>query len=146
MEYMWYSVLTEEQFTTYSQRDGHVPLYRYGGLVDATQKYWRLHSTVRHAVARFQHSKWNLDAAGLGDSDGAYLLIWRQSTKELNKLSTRTQVTAKVHFWTSEDLSIELMPDEGSDTNSMDFRSMLGRTALVIKFVNTMPIGVHSSA
>eukprot|EP00971_Amphidinium_carterae_P139563 2765269-Amphidinium_carterae.1 len=62
------------------------------------------------------------------------------------RLSVRGQVTAKVHFWRSEDLSIELMPSEGSDTNSMDFRSMLGRTELVIQFVNTVPIGVHSSA
>eukprot|EP00971_Amphidinium_carterae_P268990 5336497-Amphidinium_carterae.1 len=38
------------------------------------------------------------------------------------------------------------MPNEGSDINSMDFRSMLGRTELVIKLVNTMPIGVHSSS
>eukprot|EP00971_Amphidinium_carterae_P204312 4054390-Amphidinium_carterae.1 len=83
MEYLWYSVLTEEQFTTYSQQDGHMPLHRYGGLADATQKYWRLHARVRRAVARFQHSQWNLDAAGQEDSEGAYLLIWRQSPKEL---------------------------------------------------------------
>eukprot|EP00971_Amphidinium_carterae_P085123 1684046-Amphidinium_carterae.1 len=50
-EYLWYSIMTEEQFTTYSQKDGHMPLHRYGGQVDATQKYWRFHSTVRHAVA-----------------------------------------------------------------------------------------------
>eukprot|EP00971_Amphidinium_carterae_P037729 742199-Amphidinium_carterae.1 len=128
MEYLWYSVLTEEQFTTYSQQDGHMPLQGYGGLADAIQKHWRLHSTVRHAVARFQHSKWNMKAAGLGDSDGACLLIWRQTPKELSKVAARKQVTAKVHFWRSEDLSIELMPNEGSDTNSMDFKSMLGRT------------------
>eukprot|EP00971_Amphidinium_carterae_P017835 351376-Amphidinium_carterae.1 len=70
MEYLWYSIMTEEQFTTYSQQDGHMPLHRYGGLADASQKHWRLHSTVRHAVARFQYSKWNLDVAGHGDSDG----------------------------------------------------------------------------
>eukprot|EP00971_Amphidinium_carterae_P096006 1899874-Amphidinium_carterae.1 len=74
--------MTEEQFTTYSQKDGHMPLYKYGRQ-DATQRYWRFHSTVRHAMARFQHSKWNLNATGLEDSDGAYLLIWRQSPKEL---------------------------------------------------------------
>eukprot|EP00971_Amphidinium_carterae_P221769 4402348-Amphidinium_carterae.1 len=83
MEYLWYSMLTEEQFTTYSQRDGHMPLTKYGGQAETAQKYWRLHSTVRHAIARFQYSKWNTNAAGLGDSDGAYLLIWRQSPKEL---------------------------------------------------------------
>eukprot|EP00971_Amphidinium_carterae_P283160 5621519-Amphidinium_carterae.1 len=49
-EYLWYSIMTEEQFATYSQKDGHMPLHRYGGQ-DATQRYWRLHSTVRHAVA-----------------------------------------------------------------------------------------------
>eukprot|EP00971_Amphidinium_carterae_P040614 797020-Amphidinium_carterae.1 len=38
MEYLWYSVLTEEQFTTYSQQDGYMPLLRYGGLADATHK------------------------------------------------------------------------------------------------------------
>eukprot|EP00971_Amphidinium_carterae_P182690 3625563-Amphidinium_carterae.1 len=96
MEYLWYSVLTEEQFTTYSQQDGHMPLHRYGGLAaDATQKHWKLHSRVRHAVARFQHSKWNLGAAGLEDADGAYLLIWRQSPRELIRVSARGQVTAK---------------------------------------------------
>eukprot|EP00971_Amphidinium_carterae_P290279 5763548-Amphidinium_carterae.1 len=112
-EYLWYSIVTEEQFTTYSQQDRHMPLYRYGGQADTAQKYWRLRSTVRRAVARFQHSKWNLDAAGLGDSDGAYLLIWRQSPKELIRASARGQVTAKTHFLRAEDVSIELMPNEG---------------------------------
>eukprot|EP00971_Amphidinium_carterae_P291598 5788637-Amphidinium_carterae.1 len=51
MEDLWYSMMTEEQFTTYSQQDGHMPLHRYGGQTDATQKHWRLHSRVRHAVA-----------------------------------------------------------------------------------------------
>eukprot|EP00971_Amphidinium_carterae_P127676 2529560-Amphidinium_carterae.1 len=51
MEYLWYRVVTEEQFTMYSQQDGHMPLHRYGGLADATQKHWRLHSTVRHSLA-----------------------------------------------------------------------------------------------
>eukprot|EP00971_Amphidinium_carterae_P262392 5204833-Amphidinium_carterae.1 len=88
MEYLWYSVLTEEQFTTYSQQDGHMPLLRYGGQADANQKHWRLHSTVRDAVAKFQHSKWNMDAAGLEDSDGAYLL-------ELIGVSARGKVAAK---------------------------------------------------
>eukprot|EP00971_Amphidinium_carterae_P013391 264054-Amphidinium_carterae.1 len=26
-EYLWYSVLTESQFTTYSQREGHMPVF-----------------------------------------------------------------------------------------------------------------------
>eukprot|EP00971_Amphidinium_carterae_P059836 1183670-Amphidinium_carterae.1 len=81
--------MTEEQFTTYSQQEGHMPLHRYGGLADATQRYWRFHSTVRHAIARFQHSKWNMDAAGHGDSDGVYLLIRRQSPKELIGVAAR---------------------------------------------------------
>eukprot|EP00971_Amphidinium_carterae_P048318 952108-Amphidinium_carterae.1 len=34
-EYLWYSVMTEEQFTTYSQKDGHMPLYRHEGQVAA---------------------------------------------------------------------------------------------------------------
>eukprot|EP00971_Amphidinium_carterae_P169065 3349094-Amphidinium_carterae.1 len=28
-DYLWYSVFTEEQFTTYSQKEGHMPVYRY---------------------------------------------------------------------------------------------------------------------
>eukprot|EP00971_Amphidinium_carterae_P122568 2426734-Amphidinium_carterae.1 len=144
MEYLWFSVLTKEQFTTYSQQEGRMPLHRYGGLADATQKHWKLHSTVRHAVARFQHSKWNMDAAGLEDSDGAYLLIWRQSPKELIGVSAREKVAAKVQLWRSEDLNIEMVPESG--ISSIDFHAILGRTELVIKFVNTMPIGVHSSA
>eukprot|EP00971_Amphidinium_carterae_P079280 1568602-Amphidinium_carterae.1 len=63
--------MTEEQFTTYSQKDGYTPLYRYEGQVDATQSYWRVHSTVRHAIAMFQHCKWNINATGHGDSDEA---------------------------------------------------------------------------
>eukprot|EP00971_Amphidinium_carterae_P102703 2032975-Amphidinium_carterae.1 len=114
MEYLWYSVLTEEQFTTYSQQDGHMPLHKYGGLADATQKHWRLHSTMRHAIARFQHSKWNLDAAGLEDSDEAYLLIWRQSPRELIRLSTRGQVTAKVHFWRSSVVNARTGDSQGT--------------------------------
>eukprot|EP00971_Amphidinium_carterae_P174795 3464786-Amphidinium_carterae.1 len=94
------------------------------------------HSTVRHAVARFQHSKWNINAAGHGDSDGVYLLIWRQSPKELIRVSAHRKVKAKIHFWRAEDLSIEMVPDEVTmqerGISSMDFHSMLGRTELVI--------------
>eukprot|EP00971_Amphidinium_carterae_P159062 3153703-Amphidinium_carterae.1 len=50
-ECLWYSVFTEKQFTTYSQKEGHMPLYKYVDLADAAQKHWKLHSTVRHAVA-----------------------------------------------------------------------------------------------
>eukprot|EP00971_Amphidinium_carterae_P168134 3331589-Amphidinium_carterae.1 len=31
MEYLWYNVLTEEQFATYSQQDGHMP-FHYSGM------------------------------------------------------------------------------------------------------------------
>eukprot|EP00971_Amphidinium_carterae_P271965 5397443-Amphidinium_carterae.1 len=41
-EYMWYSMMSEHQFTTYSQGEGRMPTYR-----------------MRHAIARFQHSKWS---------------------------------------------------------------------------------------
>eukprot|EP00971_Amphidinium_carterae_P292039 5797486-Amphidinium_carterae.1 len=68
-DYFWYSVLTENQFTTYSQRDGHMPVYRYLDPAEGIQKHWRLHSTVRHAVARFQHSKWNSEGAAIADTD-----------------------------------------------------------------------------
>eukprot|EP00971_Amphidinium_carterae_P079281 1568602-Amphidinium_carterae.2 len=41
-----------------------------------------------------------------------------------------------------------MVPDEvkmqESGISSMDFHAILGRTELVIKLVNTMPIGVHS--
>eukprot|EP00971_Amphidinium_carterae_P220390 4375012-Amphidinium_carterae.1 len=50
-EYLWYSVLTENQFTTYSQSEGHMPVYRYMGQAEGLQKSWKLHSTVRHALA-----------------------------------------------------------------------------------------------
>eukprot|EP00971_Amphidinium_carterae_P317614 6313786-Amphidinium_carterae.1 len=50
-EYLWNSVFTENQFTTYSQRDGHMPVYRYLDQAEEIQKHWKLHSTVRHAVA-----------------------------------------------------------------------------------------------
>eukprot|EP00971_Amphidinium_carterae_P008532 168373-Amphidinium_carterae.1 len=124
MDYLWYSTMSEEQFTTYSQQEGRMPLHRYGGLADATQKHWRFHSTKRHAIARFQHSKWNMDAAGLRDSDGAYLLIWRQSPKELIGVSARGKVPAKVHFWRSEDLNIEMVPEDG--ISNIDFHAILG--------------------
>eukprot|EP00971_Amphidinium_carterae_P193514 3839984-Amphidinium_carterae.1 len=45
-DYLWYSVLTDKQFTTYSQRDGHMPVYRYMDQAEGIQKHWRLHSTV----------------------------------------------------------------------------------------------------
>eukprot|EP00971_Amphidinium_carterae_P092883 1839239-Amphidinium_carterae.1 len=35
-EYLWYSVVTEVQFTTYSQQDGRMPLHKYGGLARST--------------------------------------------------------------------------------------------------------------
>eukprot|EP00971_Amphidinium_carterae_P200791 3984421-Amphidinium_carterae.1 len=54
-EYLWYSVLTENQFTTYSQGEGHMPVYRYLGQAEGLQKPWKLHSKIRHALARFQH-------------------------------------------------------------------------------------------
>eukprot|EP00971_Amphidinium_carterae_P271519 5387179-Amphidinium_carterae.1 len=77
-------------------------------------------------------------------SDGAYLLIWRQSPKEMIKVAACGKVTAKVHFWRSEDLSIELVPESGS--HNIDFHAILGRTELVIQLMSTMPIGVQSSA
>eukprot|EP00971_Amphidinium_carterae_P034041 670249-Amphidinium_carterae.1 len=121
-----------------------MPVFRYVDQTEATQKHWKLHSTVRHAIARFQHSKWNSEGAGLEDADGAHLLIWRQSPKEMIKLATRGKVTAKVHFWRSEDLSFEMVPESGC--HNIDFHSVLGRTELVIQLMSTMPIAVHSSA
>eukprot|EP00971_Amphidinium_carterae_P321498 6390579-Amphidinium_carterae.1 len=50
-EYFWYSVLSENQFTTYSQGEGHMPVYRYVNQAEGLQKPWKLHSTVRHAIA-----------------------------------------------------------------------------------------------
>eukprot|EP00971_Amphidinium_carterae_P016189 319120-Amphidinium_carterae.1 len=78
-----------------------MPVFRYVDPTEATQKHWKLHSTVRHAVAMFQHSKWNSEGAGLEDSSGAYLLIWRQS----------------------EDVSIEMVPESGC--HNIDFHSIL---------------------
>eukprot|EP00971_Amphidinium_carterae_P170993 3388673-Amphidinium_carterae.1 len=43
-EYLWYSIMKEEQLTIYSQKDGHMPC-RYEGQADAAQSYWRVHST-----------------------------------------------------------------------------------------------------
>eukprot|EP00971_Amphidinium_carterae_P284413 5646374-Amphidinium_carterae.1 len=75
-EYFWYSVLTESQFTLYSQMEGHLPVCKYMDPTEGIQKYWKLHSNVRHAIARFPHSKWNNEGRST-DTDGAYLLIWR---------------------------------------------------------------------
>eukprot|EP00971_Amphidinium_carterae_P105981 2098944-Amphidinium_carterae.1 len=69
-DYLWYSVFTEEQFTTYSQKDGDMPLFRYTDQADGAQGFGKIHSTVRHAVAMFQHCKWNINVAGHGDPDG----------------------------------------------------------------------------
>eukprot|EP00971_Amphidinium_carterae_P089901 1779818-Amphidinium_carterae.1 len=69
---------------------------------------WKVHSTVRHAIARFQHSKWNNEGRAIADTDGAYLMIWRQSPKQLITESARKKVTAKFDFWRSEDVSIEM--------------------------------------
>eukprot|EP00971_Amphidinium_carterae_P165176 3274320-Amphidinium_carterae.1 len=50
-EYLWYSMLTDNQFTTYSRGEGHMPVYRFLGQADGLQKPWKVHSTVRHAIA-----------------------------------------------------------------------------------------------
>eukprot|EP00971_Amphidinium_carterae_P334740 6470185-Amphidinium_carterae.1 len=50
-EYLWCSVLTEIQFTAYSEMDGHMPLFRYLDQAEGIQKHWKIHSTVRHALA-----------------------------------------------------------------------------------------------
>eukprot|EP00971_Amphidinium_carterae_P023228 458292-Amphidinium_carterae.1 len=149
-EYLWYSMFTEEQFTTYSQQEGHMPLFRYDQ-ADGAQGFWRIHSTVvRHAVAMYQHCKWNLNVAGHGDPDGAYLLIWGQSPKELIRTSALGSVKARTYFRRAEDLSFELIPDESQmqedQIRSMAFHSVLGRTQLVIKLENTMAIGAHTKS
>eukprot|EP00971_Amphidinium_carterae_P309240 6145165-Amphidinium_carterae.1 len=87
--------------------DGHMPVLRYLDQAEGFQKHWRLHSNVRHAIARFQHSKWNSEGRS-ADTEGAYLLIWRQSPKQLIETSARKVVTAKFDFWKSEDVSIEM--------------------------------------
>eukprot|EP00971_Amphidinium_carterae_P120808 2393536-Amphidinium_carterae.1 len=68
-----------------------MPVYRHLDQAEGIQKHWKMHSTVRHAVARFQHSKWNNEGAGIADTDGAYLLIWRQSPKQLIEVSARVK-------------------------------------------------------
>eukprot|EP00971_Amphidinium_carterae_P088211 1744823-Amphidinium_carterae.1 len=62
----------------------------------------------------------------------------------MTKVATRGKVTAKVDFWRSEDLSFEMVPESGC--HNIDFHAILGRTEIVIQFMSTMPIGVHSSA
>eukprot|EP00971_Amphidinium_carterae_P147003 2913252-Amphidinium_carterae.1 len=120
-----------------------MPVFRYLDQAEGIQKHWKVHSRVRHAVARFQHSKWNSEGM-TSDTDSAYLLIWRQSPKQLIEVSARKKVTAKFDFWRSEDLSIEMVPESGS--HNIDFHALFGRTELVIQFVSTMPFAVHSSA
>eukprot|EP00971_Amphidinium_carterae_P297744 5915779-Amphidinium_carterae.1 len=79
--------MTENQFTTYSQGEGHMPPYRILGQAEGFQKPWKVHSTVRHAIARFQHSKWSHEGRVTTDSEDAYLLVWRQSPKMLKEKS-----------------------------------------------------------
>eukprot|EP00971_Amphidinium_carterae_P072765 1438884-Amphidinium_carterae.1 len=62
-----------------------MPTYRILGQAERLQKAWKVHSTVRHAIARFQHSKWNNEGRASPDNDNAYLLVWRQSPKMLKE-------------------------------------------------------------
>eukprot|EP00971_Amphidinium_carterae_P050006 985599-Amphidinium_carterae.1 len=68
-----------------------------------------------------------MNVAGHGDSDGVYLFIWRQSPKELIRVSARGKAKAKTHFRRAEDLSIEMVPNEvtmqENGISSMDFHS-----------------------
>eukprot|EP00971_Amphidinium_carterae_P145119 2875077-Amphidinium_carterae.1 len=64
-----------------------MPTYRILGQADGLQKQWKVHSTVRHAIARFQHSKWSYEGRVTADSDSAYLLVWRQTPKQLKEKS-----------------------------------------------------------
>eukprot|EP00971_Amphidinium_carterae_P284412 5646373-Amphidinium_carterae.1 len=73
--------------------EGHLPVCRYMNPTEGIQKHWKLYSNARHAIARFQHSKWNNEGRS-SDTDGAYLLIWRQSPKQLIETSARKKVAA----------------------------------------------------
>eukprot|EP00971_Amphidinium_carterae_P162197 3215081-Amphidinium_carterae.1 len=79
-----------------------MPVYRFLGQAEGLQKPWKLHSTVRHAIARFQHSKWNNEGRVIPDTDNAYLLVWRQSPKQLIEKSAQRKVIAKFDFLRSE--------------------------------------------
>eukprot|EP00971_Amphidinium_carterae_P017056 336738-Amphidinium_carterae.1 len=80
-----------------------MPVYRFLGQAEGLQKPWKVHSTVRHAIARFQHSKWNNEGRVIADTDSAYLMVWRQSPKQLIEKSAQKKVTAKFDLWRSED-------------------------------------------
>eukprot|EP00971_Amphidinium_carterae_P161651 3204639-Amphidinium_carterae.1 len=66
-----------------------MPVYRFLGQAEGFQKPWKVHSTVCHAIARFQHSMWNNEGRAIVCTDSAYLMIWRQSPKQLIEKSAQ---------------------------------------------------------
>eukprot|EP00971_Amphidinium_carterae_P350780 6491735-Amphidinium_carterae.4 len=74
----------------------------------------RMHSQLKHVLARFQHCKWNLELPEHGDEAGLLVMCYTQSMTEVLRQGQLHQCTPTVYFHCAEDLPIELILDEAA--------------------------------
>eukprot|EP00971_Amphidinium_carterae_P333726 6468607-Amphidinium_carterae.1 len=101
-EYLWYAILTSNQMETYSQNSGQV---LSGGTTMPTGHRPSGECKMRHAVAMWQHCKWNVDHNDHADAAGAYLLVWKQSPAQILLLGMLAHTNPTIYYRNAEDLS-----------------------------------------